>query len=121
LVAADSDLDFSDIHYRIEGSLGLSVLAALESVTVYHDGRVCFGGARLELLGAGGGLVSPAYQVSEVGATLGGSCALIEQPGEPVAGNLLGGFCEGGRAQATWSQDSSLPTTAFRKISCFGQ
>ena len=23
-----------------------------------------------------------------------------EQPGEPVAGNLLGGFCEGGRAQA---------------------
>jgi len=23
------------------------------------------------------------------------------QPGEPVAGNLLGGFCEGGRAQAT--------------------
>jgi hypothetical protein len=24
-----------------------------------------------------------------------------EQPGEPVAGNLLGGFCEGGRAQAT--------------------
>ena len=33
-----------------------------------------------------------------------------EQPGEPVAGNLLGGFCEGGRAQATLSQDSSLPT-----------
>src|SRR5207253_9197389 len=33
-----------------------------------------------------------------------------EQPGEPVAGNLLGGFCEGGRAQATWSQASSLPT-----------
>ena len=23
----------------------------------------------------------------------------------------LGGFCEGGRAQATWSQDPSLPTT----------
>ena len=23
-----------------------------------------------------------------------------EQPGEPVAENLLGGFCEGGRAQA---------------------
>jgi hypothetical protein len=44
-----------------------------------------------------------------------------EQPGEPVAGNLLGGFCEGGRAQATLSQDSSLPTTAFRKISCFGR
>jgi len=34
------------------------------------------------------------------------------QPGEPVAGNPLGGFCEGGRAQATWSQDSSLPTIA---------
>ena len=33
-----------------------------------------------------------------------------EQPGEPVAGNLLGGFCEGGRAQATESQDPSLPT-----------
>ena len=33
-----------------------------------------------------------------------------EQPGEPVAGNPLGGFCEGGRAQAIWSQDSSLPT-----------
>jgi len=37
-----------------------------------------------------------------------------EQPGEPVAGNPPGGFCEGGRAQATWSQDSSLPTILFR-------
>src|SRR5438445_13159682 len=44
-----------------------------------------------------------------------------EQPGEPVAGNLLGGFCEGGRAQATWSQDSSLPTTAFHKTYYSGQ
>src|SRR5882724_9587830 len=33
-----------------------------------------------------------------------------EQPGEPVAGNPLGGFCEGGRAQAPLAQDSSLPT-----------
>src|SRR5258705_13256417 len=33
-----------------------------------------------------------------------------EQPGEPVAGNPLGGFCEGGRAQAKNSQDPSLPT-----------
>ena len=33
-----------------------------------------------------------------------------EQPGEPVAGNLLGGFCEGGRAQAAEPQDPSLPT-----------
>jgi len=37
-----------------------------------------------------------------------------EQPGEPVAGNLLGGFCEVGRAQATYSQDPSLPTILFR-------
>jgi hypothetical protein len=35
------------------------------------------------------------------------------QPGEPVAGNPLGGFCEGGRAQATSSQDPSLPTTGL--------
>lgn len=33
-----------------------------------------------------------------------------EQPGEPVAGNLLGGFYEGGRAQAAEPQDPSLPT-----------
>src|SRR5260221_10368982 len=33
-----------------------------------------------------------------------------ERPGEPVAGNPLGGFCAGGRAQATLSQDPSLPT-----------
>jgi hypothetical protein len=140
LVAADSGLDFSNIHYRIEGSLGLSVLVALQRVTVYHDGRVRFGGAsdgaknagpshnlflekftpvitadlgsgnrlftidtgatgtilssafyrenkpvnsveliRLELLGAGGRVVSPAYQVSDVGAILGGSCAKIER------------------------------------------
>jgi predicted aspartyl protease len=139
LVAADTDLDFSNINYRIEGSLGLSVLAALERVTVYRDGRVRFGGVsdasenvgpshnlflenftpvitadlgsgdrlftidtgavgtilssafyrenkpvnsveliRLELLGAGGKLVSPAYQVSGVGAILGGSCTRIE-------------------------------------------
>jgi acylphosphatase len=43
-----------------------------------------------------------------------------EQPGEPVAGNPLGGFCEGGRAQAALPQDSSLPTTtisfAFAKL-----
>src|SRR5208283_1783415 len=32
------------------------------------------------------------------------------QPGEPVAGNPLGGFCEGGRAQAAEPQDLSLPT-----------
>src|ERR1700747_884270 len=34
-----------------------------------------------------------------------------ERPGEPVAGNPLGGFCEGGRTHATLSQDPSLPTT----------
>src|SRR5664279_4139513 len=33
-----------------------------------------------------------------------------EQPGEPVAGNPLGGFCEGGRAQVTNPRDLSLPT-----------
>ncbi len=33
------------------------------------------------------------------------------QPGEPVAGNPLGGFCEGGRVQAAEPQDLSLPTT----------
>jgi hypothetical protein len=31
-------------------------------------------------------------------------------PGEPVAGNLLGGFCEGGQAQAVQPRDPSLPT-----------
>jgi predicted aspartyl protease len=45
LVAADSDLDFAKIHYRIDGSLGLPVLAALRRFTVHRDGRVCFGGA----------------------------------------------------------------------------
>jgi aspartyl protease len=139
LVAADSDLDFSKIHYRIDGSLGLPVLAALRRFTVYRDGRVRFGGAsdvadntrtphnlflekfapvitadfglgdqlftidtgavgtilsaqfyresrpvnstelvQLELVGAGGTLVSPAYQVRDVGAKLGGSCTKLE-------------------------------------------
>jgi hypothetical protein len=32
-----------------------------------------------------------------------------EQPGEPVAGNLLGGFCEGGRAQATTRKTRPYP------------
>ena len=41
-----------------------------------------------------------------------------EQPGEPVAGNPLGGFCEGGRAQATQSQDPSLPTIGFIINAC---
>jgi hypothetical protein len=139
LVAADSDLEFPNINYRVEGSLGLSVLAALERVTVYRDGGVRFGGTsaspeglrvphnlflekftpvivadlglgarlftidtgavgtilssafyreskpvnsgqpiQLELVGAGGRLVSAAYQVNGVGARLGGSCAEIE-------------------------------------------
>src|SRR5258708_24261432 len=41
-----------------------------------------------------------------------------ERPGEPVAGNPLGGFCAGGRAQATLSQDPSLPTTTFNTTCC---
>jgi Aspartyl protease len=140
LVAPDSDLDFPSINYRIEGSLGFPVLAALQNFTVYRDGRVRLGGAsetstdptvphnlflekftpvisadlglgnrlftidtgaigtvlssafyreskplnsgepiQLELVGAGGTLVSAAYQMKGVGARLGGSCAEIER------------------------------------------
>jgi hypothetical protein len=42
LVAADSDLDFPALDYRISGSLGLPVLAALRTVTVYRDAHVQF-------------------------------------------------------------------------------
>src|SRR5664279_845200 len=41
-----------------------------------------------------------------------------EQPGEPVAGNPLGGFCEGGRAQVTNPRDLSLPTTPAAAEQC---
>jgi predicted aspartyl protease len=43
LVAADPDLDFPSINYRIEGCLGLPVLTALGEVTIQHDGTVRFG------------------------------------------------------------------------------
>ena len=138
LVAADRDLDFPNLNYRIEGGLGLPILAAFGAVTIYNDGQVRFAGApesaqsvpnphnlylekftplitasfglgdqlfaidtgaagtilssafyrestpvdttefvQLELLGAGGSLVAPAYQVRGVGVQLGGSCATI--------------------------------------------
>src|SRR6266566_9226990 len=37
------------------------------------------------------------------------------QPGEPVAGNPLGGFC-GGDGHKSVAQDPSLPTTKFHTI-----
>jgi Aspartyl protease len=42
LVVKDSDLSFPKFDYRIEGSLGLPVLAALGRVTFHHDGRINF-------------------------------------------------------------------------------
>jgi predicted aspartyl protease len=42
LVVEDSDLSFPKFDYRIEGCLGLPVLAALGRVTFYHDGRINF-------------------------------------------------------------------------------
>jgi hypothetical protein len=42
LVVEDSDLSFPKFDYRIEGSLGLPVLAALGRVTFHHDGRINF-------------------------------------------------------------------------------
>ena len=37
------------------------------------------------------------------------------QPGEPVAENLHGGFCEGGQAQEDTTQGLSLPTESLDK------
>ena len=42
LVVDDSELSFSKLDYRIEGCLGLPVLAALDKVTFYRDGRIDF-------------------------------------------------------------------------------
>jgi predicted aspartyl protease len=42
LVVEDSELSFSELGYRIEGCLGIPVLAALGKVTFYHDGRIYF-------------------------------------------------------------------------------
>ena len=140
LVVADSDLSFPSLDYRIEGSLGLPVLAALGKVTFYRDGRIQFDHANqdsetnraphnlflerfapliiadfgsgnqlftidtgalgtmlsaqfyeqsrgafdssdlvnLELVGAGGTLVAPAYQLRGMVAKLGGSCARLK-------------------------------------------
>jgi len=139
LVVPDSQLDFPQVNYHIEGSLGLPILAALGRVTVYRNGLIRFGGERdaarnpalahnlflenftpviaadfglgdqlftidtgavrtilsaafyhdsgavnstefveLELVGAGGTLVSPAYQLRDVGVRLGGSCTRLE-------------------------------------------
>jgi hypothetical protein len=127
------------LDYRIEGCLGIPVLAALGKVTFYHDGRIDFSPGKipaketafhnfffdrftplivadfgpkeqlftidtgamgtilsaefykanrdsfnfpesvsLELSGAGGMLAVPAYQVSGLVATFGGSCATIK-------------------------------------------
>lgn len=41
-----------------------------------------------------------------------------ERPGEPVAGNPLDGFCEGGRAQEGSPQDPSLPTITCSTHCC---
>ena len=139
LVVADSEFEFPQLNYHVEGSLGLPVLAALGRVSVYRNGRVHFGGegdatrnagfphnlflekftpvvtanfgsgdqlftidtgaagtilsaaffresrtvtstelGELELLGAGGILVSPAYQMRDVGIKLGGRCTKLE-------------------------------------------
>jgi predicted aspartyl protease len=42
LVVEDKDLNFPKFNYRIEGCLGIPVLAALGKVTFYHDGRINF-------------------------------------------------------------------------------
>jgi predicted aspartyl protease len=42
LVVEDSALSFPRFNYRIEGCLGLPVMAALGRVTFYHDGRISF-------------------------------------------------------------------------------
>jgi predicted aspartyl protease len=42
LVVEDSGLSFPQFDYRIEGCLGLPVLAALGGVTFYRDGRIRF-------------------------------------------------------------------------------
>jgi len=42
LVVDDKDLSFPRFNYRIEGCLGIPVLAALGRVTFYHDGRINF-------------------------------------------------------------------------------
>jgi len=42
LVVEDKDLSFPRFNYRIEGCLGMPVLAALGRVTFYHDGRINF-------------------------------------------------------------------------------
>jgi len=138
LVAADADLKFSNIDYHLDGSLGLPVLAALSSITVYRNGQIRFaqtsdrenGGEphnlffekltpvitadfgqgqqlftidtgaigtvlssqfyqndqagfdsgqliQLEMLGAGGALVTPAYQLRDVALSLGGGCTKL--------------------------------------------
>src|SRR5258707_7586255 len=41
-----------------------------------------------------------------------------ERPGEPVAGNPLGGLCARGRGQASLSQQSLLPTLICRTHRC---
>ena len=140
LVADDSDLNFPKLAYQIEGSLGISALAALGRITFYPDGRVAFSqvtrpmannidshtlffekftpiitadfgygnqlfsldtGAvgtvlsaefykeakasldpahqvSLELVGAGGSIVSSAYMLRGVVAEVGGECTTIE-------------------------------------------
>jgi predicted aspartyl protease len=42
LVVEDSELKFSKLDYRIDGCLGLPVLAALNRVTFYNDGIIDF-------------------------------------------------------------------------------
>jgi predicted aspartyl protease len=42
LVADDSDLNFPQLGYQLDGSLGMSVIAALGRITFYSDGRVAF-------------------------------------------------------------------------------
>ena len=43
LVVDDADLNFPEAGYEIEGSLGLPVLAALGTMTLYADGSVALG------------------------------------------------------------------------------
>jgi hypothetical protein len=42
------------------------------------------------------------------------------QPGEPVAGNPLGGFCEGGRAQVTNHETCPYPPSSQSRPSVSG-
>jgi predicted aspartyl protease len=46
LVVADSDMNLSNLNYKIDGCLGLTVLAALGKITFHRDGQIDFSPGR---------------------------------------------------------------------------